>query len=170
MASWTARSSAHEDCRRRWTGRTRFLLRAGGDKELLEAGAGRLPAELEPRRTEDSKPRDGGRNKAKNVEASKANRVEAKVKKSSHHYIPARYSLESLRMRCSGCWAFQFRRKAPSRVGVAAQSLDSGRRPWSSLQHHGFPWRREDRLHRRPLRQSWRERIVSVSSFEAQGN
>ena len=103
VASWIARSSAHDDCRRRWTGRTRFLLRAGGDKELLEAGAGRLPAELEPRRTEDSQPRDGGRNKAKHVEASKANRVEAKVKKSSHHYIPARYPLESLRMRCSGC-------------------------------------------------------------------
>ena len=55
--SWTARGSAHEAFGRSWTRRTRFLVRAGVEKELLEAGAGRLPAEREPRRTEDSKPR-----------------------------------------------------------------------------------------------------------------
>ena len=73
--TWTARGSAHEDFGRRWTGRTRFLGRAGADKELLEAGAGRLPAEPEARRTEDSKLRDGG--------PSKVKKFEAEVKKSS---------------------------------------------------------------------------------------
>ena len=33
--TWTARGSAHEDLGRRWAGRTRFLLRAETDKELL---------------------------------------------------------------------------------------------------------------------------------------